>query len=299
MTTDNAQIEGNVYPIIPKVPGYVSNVLVNDNQDVQKGDPLVNLESQDYAIRGAQARAFQEAAIASLISARAQVRQVISESEATRVNFQKSSKDLKRFQQLAENEEVSRQQLEEAERLNSANASKLNALEQQIASTQAQVKLSEAKIAEAKAKLEDSMLQVADTHIVSPVAGKVTKKSVQPGQWVQPGQYLMAIVPLNEIWVIANFKETQLTYMRPGQEVLIKIDSYPGKLFHGKIDSIAPGTGARFSLLPPENATGNFVKVVQRIPVKILINEGDLKGHPETILRPGSNVTASVDVARR
>lgn len=294
MTTDDAQIEGDIYPVIPKVPGYVAQVLVKDNQEVQPGDPLITIESQDYEIHVEQVKAALQAARATLFATQSQVQQYISESDASRANYQKSLSDLRRYKPLAENDEISHQQLEEAERVNASNASKLKALEQQIVSVKAQVRLAEAKVAEAEANLSNAELQLSYTHIVSPVAGRVTKKSVQSGQWVQTGQSLMAIVPLTHLWVLANFKETQTGRMRSGQEATLTVDSYPGIVFHGKVDSISAGTGARFSLLPPENASGNFVKVVQRVPVKILLNEKDLKDHPEVVLRPGMNVSASV-----
>ncbi|MBI1823219.1 MAG: HlyD family secretion protein [Nitrospirae bacterium] len=294
ISTDDAQIEGDLFPIIPKVSGYVSEVFVRDNQEVRKGDPLMNIESKDYQIHVEQAVALRQAARETLLSTQAQVGQIISQSEAANADYQKSLSDLRRYKLLAANDEISHQQLEEAERAASSNASKFRALEQQIAVTRAQVKLGEAKVVEAEAALNNAELELSYTHITSPASGKVSKKSVQPGQWVQMGQSLMAIVPLTDLWVVANFKETQTGRMRPGQKAEVRVDSYPGLLFHGRIDSIAAGTGARFSLLPPENATGNYVKVVQRVPVKIVLDESELKSHPEVILRSGLNVVATV-----
>lgn len=295
-STDDAQIEGDIYPIIPKISGYILEVLVNDNQEVHKGDPLVRIESKDYQIRVDQARASLQAARETLLSSRAQVGQIISESEAENADYQKSLSDLRRYKPLAANDEISSQQLEEAERAVSSHASKFRALEQQIAVTRAQVKLGEAKVAEAEATLSNAELDLSYTKIFSPASGKVSKKSVEPGQWVQTGQSIMAIVPLTNVWVVANFKETQTGRMKPGQEAQIKVDSYPGIVLHGRVESIAAGTGAQFSLLPPENATGNYVKVVQRVPVKIIFDDNDLKVHPEVILRTGLNVIASVKI---
>jgi membrane fusion protein (multidrug efflux system) len=294
ISTDDAQIEGDLYPIIPKVSGYVAEVFVRDNQEVRKGDPLMNIESKDYQIHVEQASASRQAARETLLATQAQVGQIISQSEAANADYQKSLSDLRRYKLLAANDEISHQQLEEAERAASSNASKFRALEQQIAVTRAQVKLGEAKVIEAEAALNNAELELSYTHIVSPASGKVSKKSIQPGQWVQMGQSLMAIVPLTDLWVVANFKETQTGRMRPGQSAEVKVDSYPTLLFHGKVESIAAGTGARFSLLPPENATGNYVKVVQRVPVKIIFDEAELKLHPEVILRSGLNVVATV-----
>ena len=295
-STDDAQIEGDIYPIIPKITGYISDVLVRDNEEVHKGDLLIRIEGKDYQIRVDQARASLQAVRETLLATRAQVGQIISESEAANADYQKSMSDLRRYKPLAANDEISKQQLEEAERAATSNASKFRALEQQIAVIKAQVKLGEAKVAEATATLNNAELELSYTQIVSPAAGRVSKKSIEPGQWVQAGQMLMAIVPLTDVWVVANFKETQTGRMKPGQEAQIKVDSYPGILLHGRVESIAAGTGAQFSLLPPENATGNYVKVVQRVPVKIVFDEKDLKTHPEIILRSGLNVIASVNI---
>ncbi len=296
-STDDAQIEGELYPIIPKVSGYISEVLVRDNQEVHQGDLLIRIESQDYQIRVDQARASLQAVRETLLSIRSQVGQIISQTEAANADYQKSLSDLRRYRPLAANDEISHQQLEEAERAASSNGSKLRALEQQISAAKAQVKLGEARVVEAEANLNHAGLELSYTRVVAPASGRISKKSVQPGQWVQIGQSLMAVVPLTDIWVVANFKETQTGRMRPGQEAEIKVDSYPGVLFHGRVESIAAGTGARFSLLPPENATGNYVKVVQRVPVKIVFDEKDLKSHPEAILRSGLNVVASVKIS--
>lgn len=295
-STDDAQIEGDFYPIIPKVSGYISEVLVRDNQEVHPGDLLIRIEGQDFQIRVDQAKASLQAVRETLLSTRSQVGQIISEAEAANADYQKSLSDLRRYRPLAANDEISHQQMEEAERVASSNGSKLRALEQQISAAKAQVKLGEARVVEAEANLNRAELELSYTRVVAPASGRISKKSVQPGQWVQVGQSLMAIVPLTDIWVVANFKETQTGRMKPGQDAEIRVDSYPGVLFHGKVESISAGTGARFSLLPPENATGNYVKVVQRVPVKIVLDEKDLKSHPEAILRSGLNVVASVKI---
>ena len=295
-STDDAQIEGDIFPVIPKISGYIVDVLVNDNQEVHKGDPLIRIDSKDFKLRVDQAAASLLAAKETSLSAQAQVGEIVSQSDAARADYQKALSDLKRYRVLAANDEISRQQLEEAERAESSNASKLRALEQQISVARAQVKLAAARVAEAEATLNNAELELSYTSIASPADGRISKKSIEPGQWVQTGQSLLAVVPLTDVWVVANFKETQTGRMKPGQEAEIRVDSYPGILFHGKIDSISAGTGARFSLLPPENATGNYVKVVQRVPVKILFDPADLKAHPEAILRSGLNVVASVKI---
>ena len=237
VSTDDAFIEGHVVPISPKVSAHVTNVLVNDNQEVKAGDPLIELDANDYRVRDQMAKADLQAA----------------EAEA-----EKAHTDAARYSKLNTEDEVSKQQLDMA------------VLRTQIA---------DAKVAAAKARVEQADLEVSYTKIYAPIDGHVTKKSVEVGQLIQVGQPLLAIVS-REKWVVANFKETQLTAMHPGQKVSIRIDTYPHKTFKGRVDSIQRGTGARFSLLPPENATGNYVKVVQRVPVKIVFDEAPNKKYP-------------------
>ena len=164
---------------------------------------------------------------------------------------------------------------------------------QQIAISSAQDRAAAARIKQAQAEIRAMRLQLSYTRITAPVMGVVSQKSVEPGQFVQPGQLLMAVIPLSNVWVVANFKETQIGHMRPGQQAIIAVDTYPGRTFYGRVDSIGAATGAKFSLLPAENATGNFVKVVQRLPVKIIFDRQPPKG---VVLRPGLNVVARVDV---
>jgi membrane fusion protein, multidrug efflux system len=177
---------------------------------------------------------------------------------AAQADAKQAHRDVERYTALSKTDEISKQQLDMA---------------------LLRADLADAKVAEAKALLDQAALQLSYTTMFSPESGYVTRKSVELGAYVQPGQALMAIVP-DEKWVIANFKETQLTHMKPGQKVKIKIDAYPGKKFKGHVDSIQRGTGARFSLFPPENATGNYVKVVQRVPVKIVFDKQPNKKYP-------------------
>jgi membrane fusion protein (multidrug efflux system) len=162
---------------------------------------------------------------------------------------------------------------------------------QEVAVTRAQFSSAEARVRQYQASLAQAQLNLEYTTVKAPISGIVSKKSVEPGQIVQPGQPLLAIVPLDDIWVTANFKETQLNRMRPGQPALISVDAYGGRNYDGRVESIAAATGARFSLLPPENASGNYVKVVQRVPVKILLEKGQ---YPQHLLRPGMSVNATV-----
>jgi membrane fusion protein (multidrug efflux system) len=174
-----------------------------------------------------------------------------------------------------------------------ATASGAQTAPQQVSISKAQNRAAEAKIRQAEADIHNARLQLSYTSILAPVAGIVSQKSIQPGQYVQPGQLILSIVPLNDVWVIANFKETELQDMKVGESATVNVDTYPGLTFRGHIASIGAATGAKFSLLPPENATGNFVKVVQRIPVKIVFDKPLPRG---VVLRPGMNVTANVNV---
>lgn len=230
VSTDDAFVEGHVIPISPKVSSHVSKVWVNDNQRVKEGDTLVELDPNDFEVRHRIAKADLEAA----------------KAEATQ-----AARDLERYTHLSLNNEISKQQLDQAE---------------------LRARTAEAKVSAAAARLKQAELDLSYTKILAPISGHVTKKAVEEGAFVQIGQALLAIVP-DEKWIIANFKETQLTHMKPGQKVKIKIDTYSGKTFKGHVDSIQKGTGSRFSLFPAENATGNYVKVVQRVPVKIVFDE--------------------------
>jgi len=249
-STDDAFIDAHLVPISPKVAGQVVAVHIDDNQVVKAGDPLLEIDPRDYEAKLAEQRGKVEAA----------------EAEARR-----AAADAKRYEQIFKQDEISQQQLDNA----------------QAAATAAQ-----ATLAKERGALDQAELNLSYTKIAAPESGQVTKKSVEPGAYVQVGQTLFTIVPDN-IWVTANFKETQLTHMQPGQKVTIKVDAYPGHTFTGHVDSIQSGTGERFSVMPPENATGNYVKVVQRVPVKILI---DTPSDPDFRLAPGMSVEPSVRV---
>ena len=249
-STDDAFIEGDVIPISPKVASHVARVYVTDNQQVRAGDLLVELDPRDYEATLAQAKANVAAAQAQAVLAQA---------------------DARRFEELLQQNAVSRQERDTAV---------------------AKSRTTTAQIAQLEAAVHQAELDVSYTKILAPETGRITKKSVEPGSYVQVGQPLFAIVP-DRLWVIANFKETQLRYMRPGQPVTVEVDAYPGRVFEGHVDSIQRGAGARFSLLPPENATGNYVKVVQRVPVKILFDQVPDASHP---LGPGMSVEPTVMV---
>jgi membrane fusion protein, multidrug efflux system len=356
-STDDAQVDGYIYPLTSRVSGYVQQVTVNDNQYVEAGTVLVQLDAKDYEVAVANARAtmaIQEAgsratdlgvpltsvntssqlstaqaevdnASAGLSGAQQQFAAAQASLREAEAHDVKAQDDVERDRPLAAKDEIPRQQFTQAlasqkataaaveaaravagaaeqavgqarARLAQAQASKQYAdtRPEQISVQRSRAAAASAQVQQAAAALEQAQLNLQYTTIVAPVSGIVGRRSVQPGQYLSAGQELMSIVPLDtsNIWVTANFKETQLKAMRPGQAVTITVDTY-GRDYRGRVDSIAAATGARYSLLPPENATGNYVKVVQRIPVKILFDRGQ---DPEHVLRPGMSVVPTVKV---
>jgi membrane fusion protein (multidrug efflux system) len=278
-STDDSFITGHIISVSARVSGYVDKVLVNDNQPVRQGDVLVELDPCDFQVDLDMARA-------KLLAAQADETQSQARTNIASVEAGRTEKDYNRYQQLFDaNAGITQQQLDNA----SAAARSAQA---QLESANSQVAAARAGVAQAKAAVEQAELNLSYTKIIAPEAGLVTQKTVEQGEHISTGQPLLAIVP-PEIWVVANFKETQLNYMRPGQKVQIKVDAYPQRSLKGHIDSIQAGTGAVFSLLPPENATGNYIKVVQRVPVKIVFDEdaNNLK-----MLSPGMSVVPVVKV---
>jgi len=367
-STDDAQIDGRIHPISARISGTVTKLDINDNQYVQAGNVLLEIDPIDYQVivdkakadlaeAEAELRASQslvpivsttstnrlsgaeavvdeskagvnagekqvEAAGARLRSIEAQIRQA-------KANFDRAAHDLERFRALVAKEEISRQQFDsavaEAEGLRAhlesveaqlqeaqqavrvaeiqrdeqkARLAKTEAdlraartAPQQIEVSQARVQSAKAKVERKRAELEQAQLNLQYTVVKAPLGGIISQRTVEVGQIIQAGQPLLAIVPLDDIWVTANFKENQLSHMRPGQAATFTVDTFGRKKFDGIVDSLAAATGARFSLFPPENATGNYVKVVQRIPVKIVLKKGQ---DPEHLLRPGMSVVATV-----
>lgn len=275
--TDNAQIEGDIYPVIPRVPGKVVEVTVRDNQQVAKGDVLIRIDPSDYQIR-------RDMAEAALMSAKAAVSAAKASITAASASATKLEADLRRSRNLQQKDVISKSELDAAQAGATASVAQRAAAGDQYEAALAQVKLKEAE-------LKNAELQLSWAEITAPAAGRISKKNVQPGQYVAPGQQLIAIVGSSELWVVANFKETQLEHMRPGQPVIITVDAFPGKEFKGHVESISAGTGAKFTLLPPDNASGNFVKVTQRVPVKIVFDQ-----KPDAPLAAGMNVIAEVKV---
>jgi membrane fusion protein (multidrug efflux system) len=278
--TDDAQIEAHVDPVLPKVSGYVTAILVDDNQRVAAGQPLLRIDTRDLEAKVDTARA-------ALENARAKIAVAAANAASVRAQSGNAETDLARYGALRAKEEVSQQQFDAAKTTAGTMAANLNASERTIAAARAEA-------AQKQADLEFAELQLSYANVSAPAAGVVSRKSVEVGQFVQAGQPLLAIVEDGATWVVANFKETQVRKMRVGQPVEIEVDAYPKIVFHGKVESFAAATGARFALLPPDNATGNFTKVVQRIPVKIVFTDPPDAARP---LRPGMNVTAIVRVS--
>ena len=367
-STDDAQVDAHVTPIAARVGGTVLRVPVADNQQINAGDVLVEIDPRDYRVALEKARAELADAEANALAAQSNVpitstattsnvatarggveqaqggvsgaereldasRARLTTSQArlreAEANATKAARDVERLRGLLAKDEVSQQQFDSAvgaaeaqkaaadssrsqiaeaeagirvaeSKLVQARAGEQQAHAelqtaqtgpQQVTATKARAAAAEAHVQQAKAALAQAELNLEYTTVKAPVKGIVSRKSVEVGQIVQPGQPLMAIIPLDTIWVTANFKETQLTNLRPGQKAVVTVDAYGGRKFGGRVESIAAATGARFSLLPPENATGNYVKVVQRVPVKIVLDVGQDAEH---LLRPGMSVVPTV-----
>jgi len=352
-STDDAQIDGHLNSISARVSGHVAKLLVKDNQYVEAGTPLVEIDPKDYEVAVASARAAYQDALATaesmqvnvpitttntgsqlsgaeaeVQSARAGIAVAHQQFDAARAQLEqaiandiKAQNDVGRYKQLVDKQEISHQQYDQAVAAARSSAAGVaaarasaSAAEQMVAQAQAKRDQAEANLRSAetapqqisairsraqsavaqaqqkKAQLEQATLNLQYTRLVAPVNGIVSNRSVEVGQNVSIGQELMKIINLDDIWVTANFKESQLRSMRPGQRVTISVDAY-GRKYNGHVESIAGASGALFSLLPPENATGNYVKVVQRIPVKITFDPGETKEH---ILRPGMSVEPKV-----
>ena len=304
-STDNAFIEGNVISMASQVPGRVAELLVKDNQAVKQGDVLLKIDPRDYEASQAQARADLEASHSRVEQANAQVKASeakVAHAQATVIaaeaENQRAADDLKRYQSV-ESRAVSKSALDMAQSQSRAAGANLDAARSQVKAADAEVALSaagvktaSASVQQAEARLRQAELNLSYTQLTAPEDGRVTRRVVEKGAYVQPGQTLLAIVP-SQYWVVANFKEIQLTHMRAGQPAEIVVEAYPGRAFKGHVESIQAGSGARFSMFPPENATGNYVKVVQRVPVKIVIED---VLDADFVLGPGMSVFPEVRV---
>ena len=280
-STDDAFIDGHMAQMASQVSGRVLQLAVADNQMVQKGQVLVVIDPRDYQVKLDQARAGHANAMAQLAQARANVGVQQAQIDQAQANVRVGESDLAQAQsdlaryRSVDPKAITRQQLDTQNSQTRSSGAKLDASRQAVAAAQAQLESAKAQVQAAQAQvttqgteIANAELQLSYTQILAPEAGRVTRRTVEVGQYVSPGQSLLAVVP-NDLWVTANFKETQLTYMQEGQPVDITVDTFPDVTFHGRVDSFQKGTGSVFSSLPAENATGNYVKVVQRIPVKI------------------------------
>ncbi len=319
--TDDAQVDAHISPVIPRISGYVTEVRVKDNQKVKKGDTLIILDNRNELIQLAQAQAAlaavrgnlnvaeasTTASRANIATYEANVSTVDAQIEAAKITLRRATQDYDRYANLIKDHSVTQIQFDQAEaakqtaerqlqvltnQKNSASR-QANAASSQTNATAQQVNVVSANIQQKQADLDNVKLNLSYTVITAPSDGTLSKVNVQVGQFLQTGQSLFSVVSDEAPWVVANFKETQLSKMRNGQKVIVHVDAWPGHDFVAKISSFAPATGAKFALLPPDNASGNFVKVVQRMPVKIEFTDDD-KMLKE--LRPGMNVVVDVHI---
>jgi membrane fusion protein (multidrug efflux system) len=321
LSTDDAFIDGRVHLIASKIPGTVKTLHVNDNQFIKKDDPILEIDPADYDVRVKEARAGFQAEREKLSelqdrvnTAKRQLAEIVAALEAARagVDLQKANLglanvNLQRSELLLKKEAISRQQYDNSKTAYDVAVAQVKSAQEMAKQIEASVETQralikqaesglstqEAQIRQKEATVKGAELNLGYTKIYAPTDGYITKRTVEIGNQIQAGQPLMAVVPLaqEDIWITANYKETQLEKVKPGQKVEIRVDTYSGKVFYGRIDSIMSGTGAAFSLLPPENATGNYVKIVQRIPVKIILDKGTDPGH---ILRIGMSAVPTI-----
>jgi membrane fusion protein, multidrug efflux system len=304
-TTDDAFVEAHVPSVAPQVSGRVGQLLVEDNQEVTQGQVLLEIDPRDYEAALSQAQANLAASRSRLAQAKAQfaVDQAKAEEEhsdlaAVEAQAAYAETNLARLQAIGD-DGVSQDQIDVGQtQLRSTAAdvqvelNKISAAEAQALLSKASVVTAEADVKQNQAAAQQAELNLSYTKILAPESGYVTHRTVEQGSYIQPGQALLAIVP-RQVWIVANFKETQLTHMRPGQPVTVHVDAYPQLKFTGHVDSIQSGSGANFSLFPPENATGNYVKVVQRVPVKIVLDDVSDAG---VVIGPGMSVEPKVRV---
>ncbi len=284
-STDDAYVETTTVQVAPRVSGQITEVLITDNQKVKEGDLVAKIDPADYEIALAQAEAKYERTLLNQKNAKANFK-------AMQSNIDTAKKDLDRYKNLFEQGAVSKQTLDQAQaKYDSAQANLTNAEEALL--SQGGNKVADADLKEIKALRDKAKLNLGYTNIYAPQTGTVSSRRVEKGMYVNVGTPLFVIVPEN-VWIVANYKENQLRHMKPGQVVDIKIDTYPNKTFKGKVDSIQRASGAKSSLFPPENAVGSFVKIVQRIPVKIVFTE-EIDPNEFNIV-PGMSVVPKVRV---
>lgn len=304
-TTDNAQVEARFVPILPRVAGYIKTLHVEDYSEVKKDSLLAEIDDSELTLQLeemeadlAQAETDIENARASINNANASVVSAKANLEVVQTRKDKAQKDFERDQNLLKDGAITQKQFDDSKANLDVTTKQLEATkndvtvaQSRIGIIQAQLKKAEAQIALKKTRIEQQKLKLSYTKIYATTDGKIGKRNIDAGQFVQAGAPLFTIVNDNQFWVVANFKETQLEHVKLGQEVEVKMDAYKSQPLKGKIVSISDATGAKFSLLPPDNATGNFVKVTQRVPVKIEIEEADKY---KSLLRAGMSVEVSI-----
>jgi membrane fusion protein (multidrug efflux system) len=305
-STDNAYIRGDVTSLAPKVAGYVIAVEVEDNQAVRAGDVLFRIDDRDYRARLAQAVANVAAAQARLANVDAEtrhqqavIRQAEAQGRSAAAELNRATREADRRRELVRGSAVSQSQVDEsnaakskAEADVSASSATVDAQQQQIAVLATQRDAAIAAVAQAEAARDLAQIDLDYTVVRAPVGGVVGNRQVRVGRLVAPGTSLLDIVPVDDVWLVANFKETQVEHIRPGQRARITVDGYPDETLEGVVDSFAPGSGSAFSMLPADNATGNFVRVVQRVPVKIRFVRNPLPGR----LVPGLSARVEIDL---
>ncbi|QJB40232.1 HlyD family secretion protein [Chitinophaga oryzae] len=303
--TDDAQIDGDLSVVVSRAGGYIDSIYFEDNQRVIKDQLLIKLEDREYHLKLEQALAAHKLASSRIDVAATQVATseaassgYKAETEAAKAKLWQAEQDFARYSALVAKGAVPRQQYDQAKTNRDAAAAAYAAANgqyhtalQQIGNHRSQLQVTHTAVHREAVDVDYAQLMLSYTHITAPVTGPVTKRKAQPGQLIQPGQTLFSVVDEKSLYVTANFKETQLTHIRPGQPVKIRVDAYPDLELNGTVHNFAATTGAKVALLPPDNATGNFVKVVQRIPVKIKINAVDTTLR---LLRPGMNVEVTV-----
>jgi membrane fusion protein (multidrug efflux system) len=305
-STDDAYVDGDITSIVPKVAGYVVELNAQDNRPVAKGEVLLRIDDRDYRARVEEARAQVAARAAQLAQIEDRVgvqnsliAQTGANISAAKAEVTRAKADFDRSRALIKDDFVSRQRFDitqadavKAQASLAGTGAGLQAAQRQLAVLATERTMTQAQLEQAKAALALAETDLEATVVKAPTDGVVGNRAVRDGQYVRPGQALLAVVPLGQVWIDANFKETQLRRMKPGQKAAIQVDAFPDHVIEGRVDSFAPASGAKFSLLPPENATGNFTKVVQRIPVRILPDKANpLAGN----LRPGLSVIVKVD----
>jgi len=303
--TDDAQIDADISPVVARVGGYVDSIFFEENGHVEKGQVLVKLDDRDYKVRVEQAMAAKQSASAGINVGQSQISSTAASSSSARAQvasaaarLEKANKDYARYANLVKDGSITQQQFDQAksdrdvaEATYRAAQDQYKAALEQVGTSQSQLKVTNVGVIQRLADVDYAKLQLSYTTVTAPASGIASKKNIQIGQLVQPGQTLFSVVNDNSVFITANFKETQLTNMKNGQKVNIEVDAYPDMKLHGQVYNFSPATGAKFSLLPPDNATGNYVKVVQRIPVKIKISTGK---DTLAMLRPGMSVNVSV-----